>query len=761
MPAMLPPTPSRDFAATRQLVAVLAFVLTLLTAHRQAVATETMAYKQADGRDLLVHIDRPSDWKQSDRRPAVVFFFGGGWVGGRVEQFQPQSEHFARRGMVGIRVAYRTIPKGDKGPPTVCCADAKSALRFVRRMAAELGIDPDRIAAAGGSAGGHLAAFTALVPGLDDPADDLSVSCRPDALLLFNPVFHNGPEGWGYDRLGERFREFSPAHHITAKAPPTAIFTGGRDALLPVPIVRAFEADMKTAGVRCDVHVYAQAGHGFFNQEPHLSQTITEADRFLVSLGWIAEKTTAASAPSEVPAPATTTALPARPNFVIVNIDDLGYADIGPFGSTRNRTPELDRMAREGRRLSCFYAAPVCSPSRASLMTGCYPKRVLPIPHVLFPNDPIGLDPAETTVAEVLRGSGYATAIIGKWHLGDQPEFLPNAQGFDLHFGLPYSNDMGPAQDGVKSDLGQPLPKVGRPGQPPLPLLRNGKVVKRVLPDDQQSLVELYTTEAVRFISEHKDKPFFLYLPHNAVHFPLYPGKAWAGKSPHGIYADWVEEVDWSVGRILETIRTSNLAERTLVLFVSDNGGTPRALNTPLRGHKGSVLEGGMRVPALAWWPGIIPAGTDCPEVMGMLDILPTLASLAGAPLPTGRRLDGIDISPHLRGIPGTPPAHDVFHYFSGLKLMAIRKGPWKLHFGSTTEKRTPANAKGGPELYHLADDPGESRNVAAQHPDMVASLMELAAAMDQDLGRSGTGPGVRTLGRVPQPKPLIPWDEE
>lgn len=757
---MLPPTPSRDFAATRQLVAVLAFVLTLLTAHRQAVAAETMAYKQADGRDLLVHIDRPSDWKQADRRPAVVFFFGGGWVGGRVEQFQPQSEHFARRGMIGIRVAYRTIPKGDKGPPTVCCADAKSALRFVRRMAAELGIDPDRIAAGGGSAGGHLAAFTALVPGLDDPADDLSVSCRPDALLLFNPVFHNGPEGWGHDRLGARFREFSPAHHITAKAPPTAIFTGGRDALLPVPIVRAFAADMKTAGVRCDLNVYPQAGHGFFNQEPHLSQTIAEADRFLVSLGWIAEKTKAASAPSEVPAPATTTALPARPNFVIVNIDDLGYADIGPFGSTRNRTPELDRMAREGRRLSCFYAAPVCSPSRASLMTGCYPKRVLPIPHVLFPNDPIGLDPAETTVAEVLRGSGYATAIIGKWHLGDQPEFLPNAQGFDLHFGLPYSNDMGPARDGVKSDLGQPLPKVGRPGQPPLPLLRNGKVVKRVLPDDQQSLVELYTTEAVRFISEHKDKPFFLYLPHNAVHFPLYPGKAWAGKSPHGIYADWVEEVDWSVGRILETIRTSNLAERTLVLFVSDNGGTPRALNTPLRGHKGSVLEGGMRVPALAWWPSTIPAGTDCPEVMGMLDILPTFAALAGAPLSTGRRLDGMDVSPHLRGTPGSPPAHDVFHYFSGLKLMAIRKGPWKLHFGPT-EKRTPAHAKGAPELYHLADDPGESRNVAAQRPDMVASLTELAAAMDQDLGRSGTGPGVRTLGRVPQPKPLIPWDEE
>jgi arylsulfatase A len=526
-----------------------------------------------------------------------------------------------------------------------------------------------------------------------------------------------------------------------------------------MPIVIGFAKEMKQAGVRCDLNVYPQAGHGFFNQEPHLAQTTAEADRFLVSLGWIADRT--AAPPAAAPAPAAATAPPSRPNFVIISIDDLGYADIGPFGSTLNRTPELDRMAHEGRRLTCFYAAPVCSPSRASLMTGCYPKRVLPIPHVLFPADPIGLDPGETTVAEVLRGAGYATAIIGKWHLGDQPEFLPNAQGFDLHFGLPYSNDMGPEEDGVKSDLGKPLPKARRPGQPPLPLLRNGKVVQRVLPDDQQSLVERYTAEAVKFISGHKDKPFFLYLPHNAVHFPLYPGKAWAGKSPHGIYADWVEEVDWSVGRILETIRSSNLAERTLVLFVSDNGGTPRALNTPLRGHKGSVLEGGMRVPALAWWPGTIPVGTECPEVMGMLDILPTFAALAGTPLPSGRRLDGKDVSPHLRGIPGTPPAHDVFHYFSGLRLMAIRKGPWKLHFGSTTENRTPAKAKGQPELYHLADDPGESRNVAAQHPDIVASLTELAEAMDQDLGRTGTGPGVRALGRVPQPKPLIPWDQE
>ena len=213
-------------------------------------------------------------------------------------------------------------------------------------------------------------------------------------------------------------------------------------------------------------------------------------------------------------------------------------------------------MAREGRKLTSFYAAPVCSPSRASLMTGCYPKRALPIPHVLFPGNAVGLAPAEITVAEILKTNGYTTSIVGKWHLGDQPELLPTRQGFDEWLGLPYSNDMGPAADGVKSDLGKPLPPANKQNdQPPLPLMRNGRVVKRVLAADQQSLVEMYTTEATAFITRNKERPFFLYLAHNAVHFPIYPGKKWAGKSPHGIYSDWVEEMDWSVGRVLDTLR--------------------------------------------------------------------------------------------------------------------------------------------------------------------------------------------------------------
>lgn len=444
---------------------------------------------------------------------------------------------------------------------------------------------------------------------------------------------------------------------------------------------------------------------------------------------------------------------PSRPNFVIINIDDLGYADVGAFGSKINRTPNIDRMAAEGRKLTSFYAAPVCSPSRAALMTGSYAKRALPIPHVLFPADPVGLAPEEITIAELLRSAGYRTALVGKWHLGDQPEFLPLQQGFDEYFGLPYSNDMGPAADGVKSSLGEPLPKTppGQKGQPPLPLMRNNTVLKRVLPDDQQALVEMYTQESVRFITENQQRPFFLYLAHSAVHFPIYPGKKWAGRSEHGYYSDWVEEVDWSVGQVLDTLRAHGLDRKTLVLFVSDNGGTPRGSNAPLRGFKGSTWEGGIRVPAIAWWPGTIPAGTTSDVIVGMFDILPTFAYLAGADLPSDRKLDGMNIWDHLTGKADGQPAHETFYYFRGLVLEGVRHGDWKL--------RLPPGGKGHPQLYNLREDIGESRDLAKEHPEIVAKLQSLVESMKEDLGLEDIGPGCRPLGRVSNPEPLIGHD--
>ena len=436
------------------------------------------------------------------------------------------------------------------------------------------------------------------------------------------------------------------------------------------------------------------------------------------------------------------------PNFIFINIDDLGYADVGPYGSKLNRTPHLDRMATEGRKLTCFYAAPVCSPSRAALMTGCYPKRSLSIRGVLFPGNDVGLAPEEVTVAELLKQQGYATGCIGKWHLGDQPEFLPRRQGFDYYFGLPYSNDMGPAKDGVKSNLGAPIPQRKRrgKGQPPLPMLRNETVLQRVLAHDQTTLVARYTAEAVAFIRQNKDQRFFLYLPHSAVHFPIYPGKAFQGKSNNGIYGDWVEEVDWSVGQVLDTVRELGLSENTLVIFASDNGGTKRGVNAPLRGYKGSTFEGGMRGPTIAWWPGKIPAGTATPAVTGMMDILPTFVKLAGGSPPADRKLDGGDIWPILAGEPGAKSPHDVFYYYRGLKLQAVRSGPWKLHLGQQ-------------DLYNLETDIGETTNVIAANPQVVRRLRALADQMKDDLGLDGIGSGCRPLGKVPNAQPLIGHD--
>ncbi|MEX2580736.1 MAG: sulfatase [Verrucomicrobiales bacterium] len=479
-----------------------------------------------------------------------------------------------------------------------------------------------------------------------------------------------------------------------------------------------------------------------------------------------------------------TTALPLhaedapRPNFIVINIDDLGYGDIGPYGSD-NPTPHLDRMAEEGRLLTAHYAAPVCTPSRAALLTGSYPKRALPIPRVCFPAAAVGLHPDEITIAEVLREAGYATACFGKWHLGDQPGFLPTDQGFDTYFGIPYSNDMGPVEDGAKTNPGQDPPspeqiakrtatnrqqydELGIRGyaQPPMPLLEDDKVVGRVRAEEQAGVTRLYTERAVDYIREKRDDPFFLYVPHSAVHFPLYPSEDFAGKSPNGLIGDWAVEVDWSVGRILDTVRELGLSEKTLVLFTSDNGGALNhgSNNDPLRGSKNSTWEGGIRGCSVAWWPGKIPAGTRTDAMTAMMDILPTFAAFAGAEAPADRVLDGVDIRPVLTGDPETPP-RDRFLYHKDMRLEAVRDGPWKLHLaladGAPGEKR----GKPRPQLFHLGDDIGETRDVSAEHPEIVEKLQAIAAETDADLGVDGVGPGCRELGRVEDPMPFIADD--
>ncbi len=414
------------------------------------------------------------------------------------------------------------------------------------------------------------------------------------------------------------------------------------------------------------------------------------------------------------------------PNIIVIVADDLGYGDIEPFGSRLNRTPYLAGMAREGMKLTAFYACPVCTPSRAQMMTGCYAKRVS-LPQVIFPGSATGIHADERTLPELLKKQGYVTSCIGKWHLGDHTCFLPTSRGFDRYFGIPYSNDMGP-QHGASRGT-------------PLPLMRGDRVIETLDGEGQNAVTARYTSEAVAYIRENKDRPFFLYLPHTAVHVPLHPGSAFRGKSKNGTYGDWVEELDDSVGQVLSAVRDAGIDERTMVLFTSDNGAPRVGLNAPLRGFKASTWEGGMRVPTIIRWPGTVPAGTDCNAVCGNIDILPSCVTIAGGKVAADRIIDGKSLVELWRGSTTASP-HAAYGCFLGNSLQGIRSGRWKYY---TTENW----------LFDLDTDIAEAMDVAAAHPDVVATMRKYADAIELDLGKgSVTGPGVRPAGRVVNPVP-------
>jgi len=442
------------------------------------------------------------------------------------------------------------------------------------------------------------------------------------------------------------------------------------------------------------------------------------------------------------------TAATARPpNVVVIFIDDMGYGDIGPFGATKQRTPHLDRMAKEGMKLTSFYATPVCSVSRAQMMTGCYGARVS-VPGVYFPGQSVGLNPSEVTVAERLKEKGYATQMVGKWHLGDQPEFLPTRQGFDHYYGIPYSNDM--------------LKKSAETKVPVVPVLRDEKVAELMDGEGQRRLVELYTKEAVDFITRSKDQPFYLYFAHNAVHTPIWPGAAFAGKSQNGRFGDWVEEVDWSVGQVLDTLRAQGLDKDTLVVFTSDNGpwlvkGTDGGSAGPLRGGKGSTWEGGVRVPTLAWWPGRVPAGSVNDAVAATIDLLPTFVALAGGTVPATPVIDGRDITPILMG-QSKESAREAHYYFASYDLQAVRQGRWKLALSPQSDGlgKNAAKTAAGLRLYDLDAEIGERTDVAAQHPEVVAKLKALADKMAAEIGGK-TPTARRPAGEVKGAKTLYP----
>ncbi len=420
-----------------------------------------------------------------------------------------------------------------------------------------------------------------------------------------------------------------------------------------------------------------------------------------------------------------------KPNVVIIFMDDQGYQDVGCFGSPHIRTPSLDRMAAEGMKFTDFYAAAsVCSPSRAALLTGCYPPRV-GITKVLFPRDTIGLNPEEATIADILKTRGYATACIGKWHLGHLPEFLPTSNGFDSYFGVPYSNDM----DGIKGK-NRSLDRTWqeRDYSPwNVPLMRNEKVVER--PAKQTTLIERYTEEAVGFIRKHTSDPFFLYLPHTMPHIPLFVSDAFHTNDPQKAYQATIEQIDWSVGQVLKTLKETGVDDHTLVVFTSDNGPWLSKKHhagsaLPLRDGKFSTYEGGMREPCIMRWPNRIPAGAVCSEVCGTIDLLPTIAALAGGRTPKGRVIDGKNIWPLMAGRPGVRSPHSAFYYYQGNTLQAIREGRWKLRKAKQTE------------LYDLHADIGERRNLAQAHPDIVQRLTDMMETFDKNLKTNARPPG-------------------
>jgi arylsulfatase len=479
-----------------------------------------------------------------------------------------------------------------------------------------------------------------------------------------------------------------------------------------------------------------------------------------------------------------------RPNIVLIFADDQGYGDVGCYGATDLKTPNIDRLAREGTRFTSFYVAqPVCTASRAALLSGCYSNRV-GMAGALNHTSTVGINPRETLLSEMCHSQGYATAIYGKWHLGHQGPFLPTRQGFDEFLGIPYSNDNGPLHPVVR-------------GIPALPLYENEKVVER--DPDQSQFTRRLTERAVGFIERNRERPFFLYLPHVMPHVPIFASEKFRGKSGRGLFGDVIEELDWSVGEILAALEKHGLGERTLVIYSSDNGpflsyGEHAGSAGPLREGKLTTFEGGVREPCLVCWPGKVPAGRVCDEVVSTMDLCVTLAGLAGAELPDAEspnvKLDGIDLAPLIFGQPGAK-GRDVFWYYSGDELQAVRQGDWKLHLpheyltvaGEPGKAGKPSNygklqpqsielsgirgiasrhgyrfEKIGLSLYNLKDDPGETKNVAAEHPDVVERLQQVAAAARADLGDSLTGvagKNIRPHGDIVKPNAGDVGDEQ
>jgi arylsulfatase A-like enzyme/acetyl esterase/lipase len=750
------------------------------------VKTTDFVYKKTPEGELTLHGFFPADWKPTDRRPVVVFFFGGGWKNGSYTQFVPQAEYFASRGLVALSADYRIESKHKTGPEKAV-EDAKSAIRWVRANADKLGIDPDKVVASGGSAGGHLAAATAMVAKFDSP-DDPKVSAKPNALVLFNP-FLNGTGRTIKGTDGSNVADaISCTPNLVRVTPPAAIFFGTKDPMLGQG--KEYVAAAMPLGVRAELWTADGQPHTFFNRPPWLELTTRKADEFLASLGYLKGEPTIklpADGPKLELFEAKTGAV-RPPNVVVILADDIGYGDLSCYGATKVQTPNCDRLAAQGMRFTDAHTpAAVCTPTRYALMTGQYAWRHPPGSRILSGVAPLSIKPGTVTVPSLLKAAGYATGIVGKWHLGlgdKEPDYNaeirpgPREVGFDYSFIIPATGDRTPCvyvENGrvVGLDPNDPIrvsyaAKVGTEptGKENPDLLTNqkpshghdmtivngisrigwmtgGKAARWKDEDMADDLVR----HATAFIDGNRDKPFFLYFATHDIHVPRVPHPRFRGKSGHGLRGDALVQFDWQVGEVLAALDRNKLAENTLVILTSDNGGvmddgyqdgsgtdtSGHKCNGPLRGFKGGLYEGGHRVPFIARWPGNVPAGKTSGELIGLVDVLATVAAVTGKELPKDAGPDSFNILPALLSEkPEKSPRHSIVMQAGGGAL-AYRSGPWKYIPNEGKKKLGP------PELYNLADDPGETKNLAATNPADVRAMAELLRKARET---PGTRPG-------------------
>ena len=727
---------------------------------------KVLLYKRVGETDLRLHTFFPEGHQASDQTPVVIFFFGGGWSGGTPLQFYEQAKFLADRGMVAMSADYRVKSRHGTSP-FECVEDGKSAIRWVRAHAAELGIDPDRIVASGGSAGGHVAACAGIIEGFEATDEDGSISSMPNAMILFNPVLDTTETGLGIERVGkDRKTEVSPNHHIRPGIVPTLVFHGTADTTVPFENAERFERLMKEAGNDCELVAFAGRGHGFFNGpffRPKAKDTTPYEESMAACVAFLTKR---GFLPGMKPKN--------KPNIVYILADDLGYGDVQCLNTERGKipTPRMDQLAAEGMIFTDAHASSsVCTPSRYSILTGRYNWRTTLQSSVLTGYDAPLIDPNRVTVAGYLKEQGYATACIGKWHLGLGMPTVADAPldeggmtnvdwtgritggpldlGFDYFFGISSSLNFAPYIY-IENDrfVGECTVMKGYTAD------RMGPAEKDF---DAVETLPLLTRKTLEFIGEQDgSQPFFAFVSLTSPHTPIVPVEEWMGKSGIGDYGDFVMQTDAVVGAIVDALDTAGLGENTIVIVTSDNGfskwaGLDHVLaqkhfpSAQYRGYKSDAWEGGHRVPFIVKWPGTVAPGASSNEAICLSDLLATCADLLGPDFPATAGEDSVSFAPALVGNAIQSTRTGIIHH-SVSGHFVYREGKWKLILAkssggwtSPTEAQAPEGAPIA-QLYDMEKDPEETTNLFEAHPEVVKKLLQ-HIEKDVQRGRSTAGP--------------------